>query len=173
MTKLDLIQFYGDILKKISKLIILDPARKLYYLDLESKLKIEKCLKEKKTSMRSVDLSNLALTILSHADEMFWFKSINLSNNNLTELSNGHYLYCIELLILNNNRIKSCDKLYNLKQLAILDLSNNCISCVDDLRTLSSCPKLQTLFLKNNPISLIPDYENLVKNILPQVKFFN
>jgi hypothetical protein len=80
----------------------------------------------------------------------------------------------ITLLFHNNQVAKIAATLgqytINLKDLI---LTNNRIASLVEIKSLSSCSKLQTLVLMENPVYYLPNYRYYVIYILPQLKYLD
>jgi U2 small nuclear ribonucleoprotein A' len=74
-------------------------------------------------------------------------------------------------LIVNDNRISKIENLSDIfPNLQNLVLMNNRISDLNEFSKLASNPKLERLYLLNNPVCSKPDYRLFVISRLPQLK---
>lgn len=88
---------------------------------------------------------------------------LDLSYNKLSSLEGVHTkLGNIKTLNLAGNLLESLSGLHKLYSLVNLDLSNNRIEQMEEVRSIGSLPCLEHVALRNNPLSIIPDYRTKV-----------
>ena len=79
----------------------------------------------------------------------------------------------IESATFSKNNISSLKCFKNLQYLRELSLADNNISNINELIYLGTCPNLTKLWLKNNPISNLPDYRIQVIKYIPFLRFLD
>lgn len=138
--------YFENCLKNIKLLKSIDPARKNYYNDLESRYQIEYWIANNNT--KEVDLKGYGLTAFYHAHLFLFCENIDLSDNNLTNTNLDHFKYLIKCkrLSLKNCNLENLNNFPILPRLEILDLRENQIqetSC----EKLTKCESLTTILL--------------------------
>ena len=96
--------------------------------------------------------------------------SLNVCGNNITDISLLAQYPSLEVISLSNNNIKNLNVFKNLKNLKKLNLKDNKISDFNQIEPLKNCKQLESLSLKDNPITKEQNYQKRIKEILPQLK---
>ena len=96
--------------------------------------------------------------------------NLNLWGNNIDDISLLSEMPLLEIISLSMNHIKDLSVFSNLKNLKELYLKDNKISDFNQLEYLKNCPKLEILYLSDNPISKEQNYRKKVLEILPHLK---
>ncbi|CAH3130023.1 unnamed protein product [Porites lobata] len=160
----------------LESLTQVDCYRQGYYEDLRRKFRVENAIERhslvKDGGSRSIDLSNMDLTFLSHMDQLVLMKEVNLSHNHLSSLDECNMLQCVITLDVSNNELQHITKRHALRinRLQELSLSNNNISDLEVLKTLQHCPVLRKMDLRGNPCCQAPGYIDKVKSLLPSIQ---
>lgn len=100
---------------------------------------------------------------------------MDFSDNDIKKLDNFPKMTRLITLLFHNNQIAKIahtlgQYTINLKDLI---LTNNKIASLVEIKALSSCSKLQTLVLLENPVFYLPNYRYYVIYILPQLKYLD
>lgn len=160
----------------LESLTQVDCYRQGYYEDLRRKFRVENAIERHRSikdgGSRSIDLSNMDLTFLSHMDQLVLMKEVNLSHNHLSSLDECNMLQCVIALDVSNNELRHITKRHALRlnKLQELSLSNNNISDLELLKTLQHCPVLRKMDLRGNPCCHAPGYIDKVKSLLPSIQ---
>ncbi|KAL9974647.1 hypothetical protein ACROYT_G011708 [Oculina patagonica] len=160
----------------LQKLAQVDCYRQGYYKDLRRKFKLENTIEKhrsnKAETKRSIDLSDMDLTSLSHMDQLVLMKEVNLSHNQLTSLDECNMLQCVNVLDASNNNLRHITKRHALRLCSLqqLSLSNNNISNLDCLQSLQQCTSLRKIDLRGNPCCQLPGYKDAVKSLLKNLE---
>lgn len=103
------------------------------------------------------------------------FDSIDLSDNAIVRLEGFPRLPRLKVLLLNNNRIAKIARNLEaaVRNLETLVLTNNKIMDVKDLDPLSTLPRLETLCLIGNPVSLKKEYRLYAISRCPHLKILD
>lgn len=103
------------------------------------------------------------------------FDSIDLSDNAIVRLEGFPRLPRLTVLLLNNNRIAKIARNLEaaIQNLETLVLTNNKIADVKDLDPLSTLPRLTTLCLIGNPVSLKKEYRLYAISRCPHLKILD
>ena len=96
--------------------------------------------------------------------------SLNVCGNNINDISLLAQYPSLEVISLNNNNIKDLTVFKNLKNLKKLNLKDNKISDFNQIESLKNCKQLESLSLKDNPITKEQNYQKRIREILPQLK---
>ena len=96
--------------------------------------------------------------------------NININGKNINDISILSKFPSLENIFLTKNQIKDLLFFKNLKNIKNLNLKNNKITDFNQLESLKNCKQLEYLCLKDNPISKEPNYNQKIKEILPQLK---
>ena len=96
--------------------------------------------------------------------------SLNVCGNNINDISLLAQYPSLEVISLSNNNIKDLTVFKNLKNLKKLNLKDNKISDFNQIESLKNCKQLESLSLKDNPISKEQNYQKRIREILPQLK---
>jgi hypothetical protein len=96
--------------------------------------------------------------------------SLNIHDKNINDISILSKFQTLENISLVNNNIKDLNVFKNLKNLKKLNLKDNEITQFDQLEPLKTCKQLESLCLKDNPITKEPNYTQKIKELLPQLK---
>uniref|UniRef100_A0A131XKW4 Geranylgeranyl transferase type-2 subunit alpha n=1 Tax=Hyalomma excavatum TaxID=257692 RepID=A0A131XKW4_9ACAR len=170
MRALDGCKFRMDIKNFLDKLIAVDPMRRNYYNDLNSKFAVESVIEQLDENDLTADFSGHCLTSIRHTDHLALLHEVDFSRNQIkSTLPLGHLL-SIRKLILDDNHIETCEGLGSLHMLTFLSLRNNRICSKDCLVVLKTCLLLTALNLEGNPMSKCKDH---VKDLLPQVELLD
>lgn len=158
--------YFENCLKNIKLLKEIDPLRKNYYYDLQSRYKIEYWIAINNTE--NINLKGLGLTALYHMHMFLFNKHIDLSDNDLSNSNLDHLKYLINCtnLSLKNCQLITLKNFPSLPNLEILDLRENQIkdtSCDE----LIKCKTLKTILLDNKQTSI----EKIIQNINQSIKF--
>ncbi len=97
-------------------------------------------------------------------------KTLNLWGNDFEDISILSELPKLEVVSLSVNHIKNLEVFQKLENLKELYLRQNLIDNFDQIKYLEKCHNLSILALKDNPITLLPDYKKKIIEILPQLK---
>ncbi|KAL3181021.1 hypothetical protein MRX96_037082 [Rhipicephalus microplus] len=170
MRALDGCKFRMDIKKFLTKLTAVDPMRRNYYNDLNSKFAAESVIEQLGENDRTANFSGQCLTSIRHTDHLALLHEIDFSRNQIKSTLPLGCLLSIRKLILDDNCIESCEGLGSLNTLTILSLRKNRICNKDCLIVLKTCLMLTELNLEGNPIPKCKDH---VEVLLPQVKFLD
>ena len=96
-------------------------------------------------------------------------KVLNLYGNDLEDIQIIKKLVNIEILSLSLNKISSLKPFKNCLHLKELYLRKNNISNLNEINYLTNLKNLKILWLKENPISNLPNYKIYILNKLPQL----
>ena len=96
-------------------------------------------------------------------------KVLNLYGNDLEDIQIIKKLNNIEILSLSLNKISSLKPLKNCLHLKELYLRKNNISNLNEINYLTNLKNLKILWLKENPISNLPNYKIYILSKLPQL----
>lgn len=161
----------------LEKLVEVDGFRKGYYKDLRRKFKLENVIerhrKTKEDGDRTIDLSNMDLTFLSHMDRLVLMNEVNMSNNQLSSLDGCNFLQCVKFLNVSKNslcRITKKNSPLRLGYLEELSLADNNISNLELLKSLRYCTLLRKLDMRGNPCCQSSNYREEVKSILANLQ---
>ena len=102
-----------------------------------------------------------------------YIKNLKFFNSFLNDISIVSNCTSIESATFSKNNISSLKCFKNLQYLRELSLADNNISNINELIYLGTCPNLAKLWLKNNPISNLPDYRIQVIRYIPSLKFLD
>ena len=102
-----------------------------------------------------------------------FIKNLKFFNSFLNDISIVSNCTSIESATFSKNNISSLKCFKNLKYLKELSLADNNISNINELMYLGTCPNLTKLWLKNNPISNLPDYRIQVIKYIPSLRFLD
>ena len=97
-------------------------------------------------------------------------KTLNLWGNDFEDISILSELPKLEVVSLSVNHIKNLEVFQKLENLKELYLRQNLIDNFDQIKYLEKCHNLSILALKDNPITLLPDYKKKIIEILRQLK---
>ena len=97
-------------------------------------------------------------------------RALNLRGSKLSEISILSELTSLEIISLNANQIKDISSFKKLKNIREIYLKDNQITELSQIENLKNCKKLEKLVLKDNPISNLPNYPQIIVEILPQLK---
>lgn len=97
-------------------------------------------------------------------------KTINLWGNDIEDISIISKMDSLEICSLSLNRIRTLKPFYSLPNLKELYLRQNLISDFSELYYLRNCPRLEVLWLSQNPIADSPNYRAGVIKILPHLE---
>ncbi|XP_059080437.1 uncharacterized protein LOC131878473 [Tigriopus californicus] len=103
-------------------------------------------------------------------DDLPSLKTISVCDCGLTDLDGITSASNLITLVAANNFIEDLLPVTELRKMNVLDLQNNVIDSYDSVSFLFLCPNLETLVLKDNPVSEEPDYRARVFGILPSLK---
>lgn len=110
-----------------------------------------------------LDLSHNGVLVVDNLQHLYNLVHLDLSYNKLSTLEGVHTkLGNIKTLNLAGNLLESLSSLHKLYSLVNLDLSNNRIEQMEEVRCIGSLPCLEHVALRNNPLSIIPDYRTKV-----------
>ncbi|XP_075557462.1 rab geranylgeranyltransferase subunit alpha isoform X2 [Dermacentor variabilis] len=166
MRALDGCKFRMDIKDFLVKLTAVDPMRRNYYNDLNSKFAAESVIEQLDENDLTADFSGQCLTSIRHTNHLALLREVDFSRNQIKSILPLGCLLSIRNLILDDNCIETCEGLGSLHTLTLLSLRNNRICNKDCLIVLETCLLLTELNLEGNPISKCKDY---VQSLLPQV----
>jgi len=96
-------------------------------------------------------------------------QSINLFGQNLESIDIASEMTNIRVLTLTHNKITDLSPLSNCLELQELYLRKNNIEDISQIDNLRLLGNLRVLWLRDNPISLLPDYRQRVITILPNL----
>ena len=102
-----------------------------------------------------------------------YIKNLKFFNSFLNDISIVSNCTSIESATFSKNNISSLKCFKNLQYLRELSLADNNISNINELIYLGTCPNLTKLWLKNNPISNLPDYRIQVIKYIPSLPFLD
>ncbi|XP_014672036.1 PREDICTED: geranylgeranyl transferase type-2 subunit alpha-like isoform X2 [Priapulus caudatus] len=170
MRALDPLGREAETLDYLSQLSEVDPYRGNYYRDLGSKFIMENVLEQQQHLEDKVALKDKGLTALYYTEYLATVSELNLASNKLTNVSQCCHLQCVTKLILDDNELESCVGLGQLPLLVELSLQNNKLSTVDAVAPLSTCPRLERLDLRGNPMASDCAVVESVRAALPQVR---
>ncbi|XP_077503469.1 rab geranylgeranyltransferase subunit alpha isoform X2 [Amblyomma americanum] len=170
MRALDGSRFRMDIKRFLAELTAVDPMRRNYYNDLDSKFAAESVIEQLNENDMAADFSGLGLTSICHTNHLALLREVDISKNQIKSLLPLGCLLSIRKITLDDNCVETCDGLGSLLKLATLSLRNNKIEDKDCLFVLKTCPSLTELNLEGNPVSESKDY---VHSLLPQVKLLD
>ncbi|XP_038070452.1 geranylgeranyl transferase type-2 subunit alpha-like [Patiria miniata] len=176
MRAIDPLKYEAETLRYFETLLQTDPRRAGYFRDLRSKFVIENAITrnmQQQSASREIDLSGKELTTLRHTERMVLMTRVNLSSNQLPSLKGCHTLLCAQTLLADSNSIRDLKDLPSLPCLETLSLKANSIGTVQDLAPLQTSTRLQNLDLRSNPVCDIPDFQQSVKALLPQLTTLN
>ncbi len=119
-----------------------------------------------------LDLRKLGLeSIQNLGSTLDYFSVIDLSDNNIQTIQMDSVLLNLKHLILNNNQLTELTHISeSFPNLSSISLINNRISNLEEIRKLSSLKFLDTIILKNNPITNQKDYIESISRLLPQAR---
>lgn len=143
----------------------------LHSLNLESnKISDITILKEIK-NLHSLKLNNNNISDITALEELKKLHNLGLKANQISNILTLKELQRLHELHLGKNLISDITTLKGLKDLRYLDLKDNQLSSVP-LNFLSKLPRLEKLYLSENPIQNIPSelYEGYSNNCLKKVK---
>ena len=95
---------------------------------------------------------------------------LSIHEKNLNDISLLSKFPTLEIVSLFRNNISDLAAFKTLKNIKFLNLRDNKISDFSQLESLKNCKQLESLSLKDNPISKEPNYLQKIKEILPQLK---
>ena len=122
-------------------------------------------------NVRRLVLDNSVITTIRDlGTKLANLRMLSINNCGVKNLDGICALENLEELHASSNKITDAASVALHDQIKVLDLSNNKISGIDQLSNLSSCPQLETLLLKDNPIAMHSDYRHLVWYFLPDLK---
>ncbi|XP_065298688.1 geranylgeranyl transferase type-2 subunit alpha isoform X2 [Dermacentor albipictus] len=170
MRALDGCKFRMDIKNFLVKLTAVDPMRRNYYNDLNSKFAAESVIEQLDENDLTADFSGQCLTSIRHTNHLALLREVDFSRNQIKSILPLGCLLSIRNLILDDNCIETCEGLGSLHTLTLLSLRNNKICNKDCLIVLETCLLLTELNLEGNPIFKCKDY---VQSLLPQVKLLD
>ena len=96
--------------------------------------------------------------------------AINIHGKNINDISLLSKFPTLEIVSLFKNSIKDLAVFKHLKNLKILNLRDNEVSDFSQIESLKNCKQLESLSLKENPISKEQNYFQKIKELLPQLK---
>ncbi|XP_037529766.1 geranylgeranyl transferase type-2 subunit alpha [Rhipicephalus sanguineus] len=170
MRALDGCKFRMDIKKFLAKLTAVDPMRRNYYNDLNSKFAAESVIEQLGKNDLTADFSGQCLTSIHHTDHLALLHEVDFSRNQIKSTLPLGCLLSIRKLVLDDNCIETCEGLGSLNTLTVLSLRNNRICNKDCLTALKTCLMLAELNLEGNSMSKCKDH---VEVLLPQVKLLD
>lgn len=100
-------------------------------------------------------------------------KNLNFWGQSLGDISVLSECTSLQSATFSQNFISSLKCFEGMLYLRELSLARNSINNLKEVRYLSTCPNLQKLWLKDNPICKLWDYRIQVINILPNLKFLD
>jgi hypothetical protein len=100
-------------------------------------------------------------------------KNLNFWGQSLGDISVLSHCTSLQSATFSQNYISSLKCFEGMIYLRELSLARNSINSLKEVRYLSTCPNLQKLWLKDNPICKLWDYRIQVINILPNLKFLD
>ena len=100
-------------------------------------------------------------------------KQLNFWGQSLGDISVLSHCTSLQSATFSQNYISSLKCFEGMIYLRELSLARNSINNLKEIRYLSTCPSLQKLWLKDNPICKLWDYRIQVINILPNLKFLD
>ncbi len=117
-------------------------------------------------SLTRLDLSHNNITEINNLQYLSYMTHLDLSHNTITSLEGVHArLGNITTLSLAGNELTSLKGLGKLYSLVNLDVSKNCIEHVLEVYYISNLPCIESLTLKENPITSIMDYRTKVLDL--------
>ena len=99
--------------------------------------------------------------------------NLNFWGQSLGDISVLSHCTSLQSATFSQNYISSLKCFEGMIYLRELSLARNSINNLKEVRYLSTCPNLQKLWLKDNPICKLWDYRIQVINILPNLKFLD
>ncbi|CAK8685141.1 unnamed protein product [Clavelina lepadiformis] len=154
MKAIDPIRFFSEMKELLKSLCIIDSKRSCYYQDLHSKYAVENWIICADLQSRKADLRNKGITRLCHVEFLVGLTHLDLSHNKLKALGSTFLVFpWLQELKADDNEITEIDGLKALPSLITLSLNSNALSSVELLSCLSTCPNLQHVSLKSNPVS--------------------
>lgn len=100
-------------------------------------------------------------------------RNLNFWGQSLGDISVLSHCTSLQSATFSQNYISSLKCFEGMIYLRELSLARNSINNLKEVRYLSTCPNLQKLWLKDNPICKLWDYRIQVINILPNLKFLD
>ena len=97
-------------------------------------------------------------------------RALNLRGNKISDISILSELTSLEIISLTSNQIKDISSFKKLKNIREIYLKDNQISDLSQIENLKNCKKLEKLILKDNPITNLQNYPQIILEILPQLK---
>ena len=97
-------------------------------------------------------------------------EELYLGHNNITEIKGIEALTRLNTLDFSSNKIK---RIQNVEQLSLLEefwMSGNLIDSYDEIKNLSNCKVIKTVYLEHNPISKDFEYRMRTAEMLPSLK---
>ena len=140
------------------------------YLGIENESENIRVLLEKVPLLELIDMdSNLIEQINSQTfSNASRLKYIYLQNNRITKISEYSFVGLSQLEVINvaGNRLRRLDNLtfVNLPRLNSVDLSSNDIYFIDT-NSFFDCPSLRLLTIRDNKLSVVPQFENNLFNL--------
>lgn len=113
-------------------------------------------------SLTHINLSHNKLRSLDGLMQLPHLRELDISNNRLSDFTFLNERVPLRLLRADDNRLVSTMGLERAVGLRVLSLSNNFIEHTRDLAFLSSAVELRALCLRNNPITRLRGYRQLV-----------
>ncbi|XP_053204252.1 geranylgeranyl transferase type-2 subunit alpha-like [Panonychus citri] len=143
--------------------IAIDPLRRNFYNDLQSRHTIENKLRENQLESQ-LNLQNLSLTCIHPTSKLTHLRSLDLSNNQLTRI-NGCFnsLIALQSLILDNNYIPSIDQSFKLVSLKKLSLKKNRLTEKSSIKACNNCEQLTQIIISDNVIANLDPTELLLE----------
>lgn len=162
MRALNDIKFQEKTREYMKSLKEIDPSRKNYYNDFESKIVIEDYIESLPLHAKEVNLANKHLSSLHHCDQFILIQTMDLSSNQLKSVFPLCHLVSVKKLILDNNLLTNFTGLEHLQSLKFLSAKKNLIQNASCLEALTNCENLEELYINDNP--LLTDF-SLHKNV--------
>lgn len=103
------------------------------------------------------------------SDRIESIRNLNLWGSNIDDISIIQDMPSLEIVSLSVNKIRTLRPFASLPNLKELYLRRNLISNLNEIKYLTNCENLSTLWLSENPICENPNYRSVVIGVLPQL----
>ena len=113
------------------------------------------------------------ITKKANAKNIDSLKLLNLGSLKISDISILSDFPLLEVLVLNKNQIKDLSIFQSLKNIRELYLSDNLINDINQIDNLKFCKKLEKIILRGNPLTNLPNYEQIIIEKLPQIKIID
>eukprot|EP00698_Gefionella_okellyi_P001652 TRINITY_DN11551_c0_g1_i1.p1 TRINITY_DN11551_c0_g1~~TRINITY_DN11551_c0_g1_i1.p1 ORF type:complete len:978 (+),score=242.72 TRINITY_DN11551_c0_g1_i1:145-3078(+) len=121
-------------------------------------------------NLRSLDLSFNNVSEMDGLTPLTQLRILDLSHNAIKRMDGMKTTTKLHTLNLSFNRIKTVRGVDTLPHLKSVNLANNGIVATEALQALSALRKLVTLDLRNNPVTTVSNYRQVVFRIVPSIR---